>query len=152
MRRKSCVSFLTFVWHCMKYITCIPYDASHTQVSTSGYIHPTFRTPYFESRQNIKTSDTIIACFYIKITVVFWVVVPCSLVESYKCFGRTCWLHLQGTRVNSFETVVTFYQTLQHHLPLDSNFHVHCHEKFKLHILYFHHRYQKINSHLCWMW
>jgi hypothetical protein len=132
---------------------------AHTLRSlTYPRIHLTFRTPYFESQQNTETSDKIIACFYVKITVVFWVVVLCSLAEGYQCFGRTCWLHLKDTRVSSqpkdggskFLLNTGNYQTMQHHLPQGSNLHV-LHEKFKFHTLYIHHRYQKINSPLCWM-
>jgi len=27
---------------------------------------------------------------------VFWIVMPCSVVAEYRCFGSPCCLHLQG--------------------------------------------------------
>jgi hypothetical protein len=29
----------------------------------------------------------------------FWYVMPCSLVDRYQCFGRTCYLHLQSGKL-----------------------------------------------------
>jgi hypothetical protein len=29
---------------------------------------------------------------------IFWVVMLCSLIGGYHCFGGTCYLHLQGGR------------------------------------------------------
>jgi hypothetical protein len=28
---------------------------------------------------------------------VYWVLAPCCLIEVYRCFGGTCYLHHQGT-------------------------------------------------------
>jgi hypothetical protein len=73
--------------------------------------------------------------------------IPCSLVESY-CFGGTWCLHLQGGRcilkthislkfslnrtstlkmktAGPTKTLVTFYQTTQHHIPEGSKRHNH---------------------------
>jgi hypothetical protein len=69
------------------------------------------------------------SCNYIK-TTVFWDVTPCSLVD-HQCFGGTACLHLQDARrhssnlkmeiASSSETMITSYQTAQHHIPEDSN-------------------------------
>jgi hypothetical protein len=49
---------------------------------------------------------------------VFWVVVPCSLVEVYQCFRGPCCLHHQGDEslialmmeaARTSETLVNFY-------------------------------------------
>jgi hypothetical protein len=37
----------------------------------------------------------VLTAVTMKITV-FWDVTPCSLVERYQCFGRTCCFHLKG--------------------------------------------------------
>jgi hypothetical protein len=41
----------------------------------------------------------VLTAVNMKITL-FWNVIPCSLVERYQCFGRTCCFHLQIRRVN----------------------------------------------------
>jgi hypothetical protein len=46
--------------------------------------------------------------------VVFWVVVPCCLVEVYQRFRGPCCLHHQGLLMEAAktsETLVNFYQT-----------------------------------------
>jgi hypothetical protein len=50
---------------------------------------------------------------------VFWVVMPCSLVGSYHCFGGTSALKMKV--IHSSEMMVTTYKTTQHHIPEDHN-------------------------------
>jgi hypothetical protein len=60
---------------------------------------------------------------------VFWVVMPCSLVEVYRRFRGTCCLHRQGNKIialmmeaaNISETSVNFYQNTRHNNPEDSH-------------------------------
>jgi hypothetical protein len=51
--------------------------------------------------------------------VIFWDMTPCSLVDRYRCFRRTCHFHPQGRRAPTLkielegasETLVLLYQT-----------------------------------------
>jgi hypothetical protein len=54
---------------------------------------------------------------------VFWVVVPCSLVEVYQHFRGACCLHHQGDEAESTSetTLVNFIQTTQWSNPEDSH-------------------------------
>jgi len=59
----------------------------------------------------------------VKITV-FWGVTPCSLSYRCQCFGVTCRLYLESTKLRqevfSFETSVYIYKTTRLHVPEDS--------------------------------
>jgi hypothetical protein len=48
---------------------------------------------------------------------VFWVVMPCSLVGSYHCFGGTSALNMKA--IQSSEMMVTTYKTAQCHILED---------------------------------
>jgi hypothetical protein len=59
---------------------------------------------------------------------VFWVVLPCSLVEVYQRFRGPCCLHHQSEvfalmmeAARSSETLVNFYQTIRVYNPEDSH-------------------------------
>jgi hypothetical protein len=57
----------------------------------------------------------------------------CSLVDTFKSFGGTCCIHLQGRRISLLRrrilwNVSEYYYTTQHHIPEDSNLNFHCHE------------------------
>jgi hypothetical protein len=53
--------------------------------------------------------------------VVFWVIVPCSVVEVFRRFRGACLLHHQG---ECTETSVNFYQTARRYNPEDSHLRV----------------------------
>jgi hypothetical protein len=62
---------------------------------------------------------------------VFWVVVPCSLVEIYQRFRGPCCLHHQGDQgtlmmeaAKTSEMLVNFYQTTWRYNPDDSHLQV----------------------------
>jgi hypothetical protein len=59
---------------------------------------------------------------------VFWVVVPCSLVEVYRRFKGDCCLHHQGAMVmdasSMSETLVNSFQTTRRNNPEDSHLHI----------------------------
>lgn len=56
---------------------------------------------------------------------------PCSLVNTYRCFGGTRYLHHQGRREHPYEEAsssamsVHYYQTARRLIPEDSNLHSH---------------------------
>lgn len=56
-----------------------------------------------------------IICFNF-IFISHWNVIPCSLVDVYQCFGRTCWFNFQGRRVPQGGSS-TFFQNLSKYLP-----------------------------------
>jgi hypothetical protein len=74
---------------------------------------------------------------------VFWVVVPCSLVEVYQRFTGLCCLHHQGDlkrwhlitlmmeAARASETLVNFYQTTRRYNPEDSHLRTHRRENIK---------------------
>jgi hypothetical protein len=63
---------------------------------------------------------------------VFWVVVPCSLVEVYRRFRGTCTrIVLLLEAASSSETLVNIYQTTQNYNPKDSRLHTRRREKLK---------------------
>jgi hypothetical protein len=62
---------------------------------------------------------------------VFWVIVPCSLVQAYRHFRGACCLHHQGDHP---EMSVNFYQTTWRTNPEDSHLHTCCHENLKSHL------------------
>jgi len=49
------------------------------------------------NRFNITLQHASTLVLTVNITV-FWDVIPCGLVDSYKLFGQTCCLELQGTK------------------------------------------------------
>jgi hypothetical protein len=55
---------------------------------------------------------------------VFWVVVPCSLVEVYQRFRGPVLITLMMKAARTSETLVNFYQTTQCYNPEDSHLHV----------------------------
>jgi hypothetical protein len=70
-------------------------------------------------------------------TTVFCDVTLCSLLESYRSFGGTWCLHLQGRTLHtlmetagSFEMLVTFCQS---HISEDCDLHIHHREIFRPH-------------------
>lgn len=79
----------------------------------------------------------VTVCFkvFTEITVL-WGASPCSLVDKYRCFGGTPWLH-------------PLYYTMRRHIPEDSDLSTYCHEKLRTYIKYscflikgrFHHIY-----------
>jgi hypothetical protein len=64
---------------------------------------------------------------------VFWIVVPCSVVEVYQRFRGPCCLHhqLMMEAAKTSETLVNFYQTTRHCNLEDSHLHTHRHENLK---------------------
>jgi hypothetical protein len=58
---------------------------------------------------------------------VFWVVVPCSLLEVYQRFIITLMMEAASTS----ETLVNFYQTIRRHNPGDSHLHTRRRENLK---------------------
>jgi hypothetical protein len=69
---------------------------------------------------------------------VFWVVVPCSLVEIYYRFRGPCCLHHQGLLIalmmeaaRSSETLVNFYQTTRRYNPEDRHLRTNRRENLK---------------------
>jgi hypothetical protein len=68
---------------------------------------------------------------------VFWVVVPCRLVEVYQRFRGTCCLHYQGdeTSARTSETLVNFYQTTRRYNPEDSHLHTHSRENLESYLI-----------------
>lgn len=59
---------------------------------------------------------------------VSWDVMPCSLLNGYQCYKRTCRLHLheksstlETEAANSLKTLLPVYQIAQCHIPEDSN-------------------------------
>jgi hypothetical protein len=66
---------------------------------------------------------------------VFWVVVPCSLVEVYQRFRGPCCLSHQGDLMmeasRTPETLVNFYQTTRQYNPEDSHLRTHRRENLK---------------------
>jgi hypothetical protein len=59
---------------------------------------------------------------------VFWVVVPCSLVEVYRRFTGAYCFHNQG------DPPVNAYQTIRHNNPEDSHLHTRRRENLKSHL------------------
>jgi hypothetical protein len=68
--------------------------------------------------------------------------VPCSLVENYRCFIGTCSLHLKERigLAGSSEILVPFYRTTWCYSLKDSSIHICCCENLK---------YQEINILSC---
>jgi hypothetical protein len=66
---------------------------------------------------------------------IFWVVVPCSLVEVHQRFRSSCCLRHQGDDggTSTSETSVIFYQTTRHNNPEDSHLHTRHLENLKSH-------------------
>jgi hypothetical protein len=60
---------------------------------------------------------------------VFWVIVPCSLVEVYRRFRGAH--HLMIEAASTSEMLANFYQTTWHYNPEDSHLHTHHHENLK---------------------
>jgi hypothetical protein len=67
---------------------------------------------------------------------VFWVVAPCSLVETYRRFRGACCLHnqeidLKIEAASTSETSINFYQTTLRNNPEDSHLHTRRRENLK---------------------
>jgi hypothetical protein len=66
---------------------------------------------------------------------VFWVVVPCSLVEVYQRFRGPCCSHeiiaLMMEAARTSEKLVNFYQTTRRYNPEDSHLRTHRRENLK---------------------
>jgi hypothetical protein len=69
-------------------------------------------------------------------TVVFWVIVACSLVGCYRRFGKTFSVFkiamsaLKMETVCSSETLVITYYTIPCHKPEEHNMNSHCYVNF----------------------
>jgi hypothetical protein len=70
---------------------------------------------------------------------VFWVFVPCSLVEIYRRFRGACCgaIFLMMEAASTSETSVKFYQTARLNIPEDSHLHTYRRENLKFHRLVF---------------
>jgi hypothetical protein len=67
---------------------------------------------------------------------VFWVVAPCSLVEVYRRFRGSCFVHHQGDDLmmeagGTSKTSVNFYQITRRNNPEDSHLHARRRENLK---------------------
>jgi hypothetical protein len=80
--------------------------------------------------------------FITKITltkVIFWVVVPCGLVDRYHCFREIHCLHLQASLhpwrwLCYFEMLVSTYESTWCYYPEDQQWHLHHRENLNSHI------------------
>jgi hypothetical protein len=70
---------------------------------------------------------------------VFWVVAPCSVVETDQSFKGPCCLHHQGALMmeaaRTSATSVNFYQTTRRYNPEDSHLRTHRRENLKSSII-----------------
>jgi hypothetical protein len=55
----------------------------------------------------------------VKIQVVFWVVMPCSVVVGYQCFRGSCQLHPEGEVLWTSETFLSYHKITGRHNPED---------------------------------
>jgi hypothetical protein len=84
-------------------------------------------------REHFKNSNGRRSLYQLKMSV-FWVVVPCSVVEVYRHFRGTCCIDQKGNMMvgaSTSETLVNLYQAARRYNPEDSHLHSRCRENLK---------------------